>query len=466
MPTPPGFSGDTIAAVATPPGRGGVGIVRLAGPLAREVGARLFASARPGFAGLKPYRLHHGTIRDPGGRLLDEGMVAFMPGPGSYTGEDTVEFFCHGAPAVLRAVLAACFALGARPAGPGEFTKRAFLNGRLDLSQAAAVAELIAARGEAEADIARTRLSGAVGQAARELGAALDDLRAGICLAVDFPEEEVECLPKAAFATSVAAAIARIDGLLAATRRARPFRQGARAALFGRVNAGKSSLFNALLGADRALVADAPGTTRDYLEEGLDLDGLPVRLTDTAGLRATPDAVEAAGKARGMGLAAVAELGLFVVDGSTPYAPDAEAEALVEKLGPGKVLAVLSKADLPPGVPDPRERLAAMGLAAVAVSARTGFGLAALLTAMRARLTSDAGPPEPGAPAPSEREAASLAAARDELSALVTDIAADVPYDLMGARLETARTLVADITGETTADEVLNAVFERFCIGK
>lgn len=466
MPAPRDLAGDTIAAVATPPGRGGVGIVRISGPTAREVGARLFVSPRPQFRGLAPYRLHHGTLREPGGRVLDEGMAAFMPGPGSYTGEDTVEFFCHGAPAVLRAVLGACFALGARPAGPGEFTKRAFLNGRLDLSQAEAVAELIAARGTVEADIALSRLSGSVGQAARELGAALDELRAGICLAVDFPEEDVECLPKAAFATGVSAVIERIEELLAAARRARPFREGARAALFGRVNAGKSSLFNALLGADRALVAELPGTTRDYLEEGLDLDGLPVRLTDTAGLRDTPDAVEAAGKARGLGLAAGAELGLFVVDGSVPYTPDAEAEGLVTALGPGKVLAVLSKADLPPADPDPRQRLAALGLETVAVSARTGFGLTALVTAMRARLTNQAGPVEPDAPTPNEREAASLTAARAELTALVADIAADVPYDLMGARLETARSLVADITGETTPQDILNAVFDTFCIGK
>lgn len=466
MPRPETLLGETIAAVATPPGRGGVGIVRVSGPAARAIGARLFVSARPDFTGFKPSRLHHGTIRDPQGRVLDSGLVAFMPGPGSYTGEDTVEFFCHGAPAVLRAVLTACFALGARPAGPGEFTKRAFVNGRLDLSQAEAVAELIAARGAVEADIALTRLSGAVGQAARELGAALDDLRAGICLAVDFPEEEVECLPKAAFAAGVRAVLERIDSLLAAAARARPYRLGARAALFGRVNAGKSSLFNALIGADRALVADLPGTTRDYLEEGLDLDGLPVTLTDTAGLRETPDPVEAAGKARGLGRTALAELGLFVVDGSVPYVSDAEAEALLARLGADKVLAVVSKADLPPAAPDPKERLAALGLETVAVSARTGFGLTALLAAMQARLTRQTAVPEPDVPAPNDREAASLTAAREELTALLADIAANVPYDLLGARLETARALVADVTGETTPEAVLNAVFDRFCIGK
>ncbi len=457
---------DTIAAVATPPGRGAVGIVRVSGPDSLAVASRLFLSPRPGFSGLRPYHLHHGVLRAPSGRILDDAMAAFMPGPGSYTGEDTVEFFCHGSPAVLRSVLAAVFAYGARPAGPGEFTRRAYLSGRLDLSQAEAVAELIAARGEAAADLALARLSGGMGQAARELGLALDDLRAGVCLAVDFPDDEVECLPKASFGAGVEAVIDRIDGLLAAGRRARPFRDGARVALFGRVNAGKSSLFNALLGTDRALVADLPGTTRDYLEEGLDLDGLPVKLTDTAGLRLTPDAVEQAGKARGLALAGSADLGLYVVDGSVPYVADAEAGEVLATLGPDKVLAVLSKADLPAGSPDPGEMLLATGLETVAVSARTGLGLDALLTAIHARLTRDAGPCEPDMPAPSDREAASLATARDELAALLQDIRADLPYDLLGVRLEAAATALAGVTGETTPDDVINAVFSKFCIGK
>jgi len=458
--------GDTIAAIATPPGRGGVGIVRISGPLAKAVATKLFTAARPDFAGLRPYRLHHGTVHDASGRVLDEVMAAFMPGPGSYTGEDTAEIFCHGAPVVLAAVLAAACAVGARPAGAGEFTKRAYLNGRLDLSQAEAVAELIAARGEVDAALAVTRLAGGMGEAARELGRALGELRAGVCLAVDFPDEEVECQPKEAFADGVAAVMDRIDALLAAGRRARPFREGAVVALFGKVNAGKSSLFNAFLGTDRALVADQPGTTRDYLEEGLDLDGLPVRLTDTAGLRETPDAVEAAGKKRGRDRAGRADLGLYVVDGAAPYAPDPEAEELLALLGPRRVLVVVNKADLPAAGPGAAEALRARGLETVAVSARTGFGLTGLLTAMRERLTAGDGLPEPGATAPNAREAASLEAARLELAGLVADIRAGVPYDLLGVRLETAAALVSDITGETTPDDVLNAVFSKFCIGK
>ena len=457
---------DTIAAVATPPGRGGVGILRVSGPASRRIAERLFRSGRPEFTGLKPYRLHHGTFHAPGGKLLDEGLAAFMPAPGSYTGEDIVELYCHGSPAVLRSVLEAVYSLGARPAVPGEFTKRAYVNGRLDLSQAEAVAELIAARGAVQAELALTRLTGAMGDAARELGSALADLMAGICLAVDFPEEEVECLPKAAFAAGVAAVLARIDALLTAGRRARPYRQGATVALFGRVNAGKSSLFNALLGTDRAIVTDLPGTTRDYLEESLDLDGLPVRLTDTAGLRATDDAIEDMGKKRGMEKSRQASLGLYVVDGSTPFAPDPEAEAVLAELGPGKVLAVATKADLPPAEPAPLAALSGRGIQGVAVSARTGHGLTGLVAAIRSMLTAESGPPEPDTPAPSEREAAALTAARAELEALRGDITAAVPYDLMGVRLEAASVLLADIIGQTTPDDVLNAIFDRFCIGK
>lgn len=459
-------SGDTIAAQATPPGRGGVGIIRVSGPESRVLAERLFVPARPGFAGLRPYRLHHGHLRAPDGRLLDEAMVAFMPGPGSYTGEDTAELYCHGSPVVLLAVLAACHALGARPARPGEFTQRAFLNGRLDLSQAEAVAELIAARAEPEAALALDRLSGAMGRAARDLGAVLERLRAGVCLAVDFPEEDVECLSPEDFAAGIGEVLARLDALDRANRRARPFRQGARAALFGRVNAGKSSLFNALLGRNRALVADRPGTTRDFLEEELDLGGLPVRLTDTAGLGRTDDDLEQAGQDLGLGLAKAADLGLYVVDGARPLEPDPEAEAVLAALPPDRVLAVVTKADLPPADPDPLERLRRRGFDALRLSSRTGQGLDALVAAMRERLLAGDGALDPDVPAPSDREAACLAAAREELEGLLTDIRAGLPYDLLGVRLETAGRLLADVTGETTPEAVLNAVFSHFCIGK
>lgn len=458
-----GLPGETIAARATPPGRGGVGIIRISGPASPDVARQLFVPARKDVSELRPYRLHHGLVRTPAGRVLDEAMAVFMPGPGSYTGEDTVEFFCHGSPAVLAAVLAAVFEAGARPAGPGEFTKRAFLNGRLDLSQAEAVGELIAARADTEIDLAVTRLSGGMARAATELREALDALRAGICLAVDFPEEDVDCLPPEEFAARVEAVLDQVEALLAANRRARPFRQGLRVALFGRVNAGKSSLFNALLGRNRALVADCPGTTRDFLEESIDLDGLAVTLTDMAGLRETSDAVEQAGKEQGLALTRTADLGLYVVDGSMPFTPDAEAKAVIDALTPAKVLVVFTKADLPQAAAADD---APCSLPSVRISSRTGQGIADLTAAMRKRLLGESGLPEPGTPAPNEREAASLAAAREELTGLLGDIRAGIPYDLAGVRLETACRLLGDITGESTPDEVLASVFDRFCIGK
>jgi tRNA modification GTPase len=460
---------DMIVARATPPGAGGVAVVRLCGQGCRQAALSLFRSARPGFTDFRPYRLHHGHLHAPDGRRIDEVLAAFMPGPGSYTGEDTVEISCHGGPATTGAVVAACLEAGARPANPGEFTLRAFLNGRLDLSQAQAVAELVAAVTPVQADMALARLDGAMGNLVRELRHSLESLRAGVCLAVDFPEEDVECLSPEDFAAGAARAGDRIRRLLEAGARARPFREGASVALFGRVNAGKSRLFNALLGRERAIVTGIPGTTRDYLEETLDLSGMPVRLTDTAGLRETTDEAEQAGRDRGAARVRQAHLALFVVDGSVPLpaaADDAARElALARELGPGRAAAVVNKADLSPGAPDPAPTLSDMGFEVVRVSAATGQGLDRLTDLVRRRLGADNAPPA-DAIAPNQREAAALARAARELDALLEDLAAGVPYDLLGVRLETACAALSDITGEMTPEAVLRSIFDAFCIGK
>jgi len=276
---------DTITAIATAAGPGAVGIVRLSGPQAQALAHGLFRSPHPGFSGLRPRQLHHGSLVDAAGRVLDEVLAASMPGPGSFTGEDVVEFFCHGGPAVLRAVLEELLARGARLATPGEFTLRAFLNGRLDLTQAEAVAEMIAAPTRAALHLAQLKLSGALSRRIAALREVLESLRARLCLAVDFPDEDVECLPLPQLRQEALSAAGDVERLLAGVERARAWREGVLAVLAGRVNAGKSSLLNALVGRRRALVSATPGTTRDYLEEQLDLSGLLVRLVDTAGLR-------------------------------------------------------------------------------------------------------------------------------------------------------------------------------------
>ncbi len=453
----------TIAAVATPPGQGGVGIVRLSGPHSRRVLAALFRPAAPGFRDFRPYRLHHGHVLDADGRVLDEVLAVVMPGPGSFTGEDTAEIHCHGGRAVLAAVLEACCAQGARPARRGEFSYRAWRNGRLDLTQAEAVAETIAAPTRAAVHLAQVKLSGALGRRVAELRAGLEELKAQLCLAVDFPEEDVDCLPPGRLASEAARTLAALDALLAGVERTRAWREGALVVLRGPVNAGKSSLLNALAGRERAIVAESPGTTRDWLEEPLDLDGLPVRLVDTAGLRRTRDAVERHGLERGQDLAGQADLVLFLLDGSRPLS-DEDREAL-QALAPARTLAVMNKDDLPRAEPWPGAELAQRFEVAV-LSARTGAGLEALAARLRERLAESAPEPEADALAPNLRQAAALSAARAELAELIRETEQGLAYDLLGLRLDAACAALAGITGEIAAADILETVFSRFCIGK
>lgn len=456
-----GSDKDTIAAVATAPGQGGVGIVRISGPEARGIGDLMFRSALESFTGFKPYRLHHGWVLDEQNEPLDEVLAAFMPGPGSYTGEDVVEFNSHGGPAVVRAVLETALGHGARPAGPGEFTYRAFINGKLDLTQAEAVAEMIAAPTRAGVSLAGAKLSGALGEHVAGLRDKLELLRVQLCVAVDFPEEDVECLAPEEFLSGVAEVKDAIDALLASFERGRRWREGALAVLAGQVNAGKSSLMNALLGRERAIVTDIPGTTRDYIEEALELDGLPVRIVDTAGLRETVDTVELAGLERSRDLTAQADLVLLVIDRTRELSEDDR--ILAEANGPGKTLIVLNKTDQSGDVP---EWFAGKGFEFVEISAKHGDGLGKLTACIRNRIVSGKGEPDHGELVPNLRQSQALERAVAELQELVIDIESGVPYDLTGVRLETACAIMSEITGDITPDEVLNAVFGKFCIGK
>jgi tRNA modification GTPase len=462
---------DTIAALATPPGQGGIGVLRVSGALAKPIGQRLFRSSNPDFTDFKPYRLHHGRLveyseaPEKSPRVLDELLLAFMPGPRSYTGEDVVEFHCHGGPAILAAGLEAILRCGARLAERGEFTKRAFLNGRLDLTQAEAVAEAIAATSRPGLHLAQEKLQGRLGETVRELRVGLERLRQALCLALDFPEDEVECLAPEDLASGVRQTLERIRGLLANYRRLRCWREGGLAALVGRVNVGKSSLLNALLGWRRAIVTDIPGTTRDFIEESLILDGLPVRVADTAGLRDSDDPVEQEGVLRGRELMAQADLTLFVLDAGAlaNSGLDAEERRLAETLDPSTTLLVLNKRDL---LPDPAPPLpnALEHFTGIAVSAKNGLGLDALTASIRERLAGQADP-ETHALAPNLRQSQALERAALELQALL-DEHAFTPYDLLSVRLETACVALAEITGDIASEDVLNSVFESFCIGK
>ncbi|GAB7081767.1 tRNA uridine-5-carboxymethylaminomethyl(34) synthesis GTPase MnmE [Megalodesulfovibrio paquesii] len=473
-------AGDTIAAIATPAGQGGVGVVRVSGPASRQVLAEIFRPSAPGFTGFLPRYLHHGHVVDCCGAVLDECLAVLFPAPHSFTGEEVAELQCHGGGVLVRAVLERVLGTGlARLALAGEFSKRAFLNGKLDLAQAEAVAEAITAPTLAAARLAQDRMSGALSRRIEGLRADLESLKRDCCLAVDFPEDEVECLPPDVFQAQVQAVARAVSGLAAQHRRTRLVREGALVVLAGRVNAGKSSLLNALLGRQRAIVSDLPGTTRDYLEESLLLDGLAVRLVDTAGLRqggdptsdapAVLDEAEAQGIARSRELMDGADLILLVMDArlaawADPGSPERQLLRRVEGAMPRTpVLPVINKIDLVqfPAIP------ALTGAAeAVAVSAVTGQGVDDLVQAMSACLRTAACEGKTDVLTPNLRQTQLLDAAGQELLALLEAQQAGLPYDLLAVRLDAAISLLAEITGAITSEAILEQIFSSFCIGK
>jgi len=460
----PKLANDTIAAIATPPGDGGVGIIRISGTNCRTIAAKVFKPVSQSFTDFTPYRLHYGHVLDTDGKELDDVLAAFMPGPNSYTGEDVIEINCHGGRAVLAAVLEEILALGARLAERGEFTYRAFMNGRMDLSQAEAVAEMIHAPTKAAMHLAQIKLSGLLGDKISDLRLRLENLRALLVVAVDFPEDEVECLSPGDLIATSSEVRGEIETLLSAVDRTRAWREGALVVLAGRVNAGKSSLMNALLGRNRAIVTDQPGTTRDYLEESINLDGLNIRLADTAGIRQTDDAIETAGLEMGRELMDKSDLILFLTDGTAPLSDDAM--AIANTLDANKTLAILNKSDLPGFESKNGSPLLELCFEALQVSAKVGTDIDTLCARIRDRVLQEAGQPDPDELAPNARQATVLTAASDELLLLEQDTDAGIPYDLLSVRLETACDILSGITGEIASNDILNSIFDSFCIGK
>jgi len=460
----PRLSKDTIAAIATPPGDGGVGIVRISGVDCRAIASTIFRATKADFTDFTPYKLHYGHVLDTDKRELDDVLCAFMPGPNSYTGEDVIEINCHGGRAVLAAVLQEALDRGARLAERGEFTYRAFMNGRIDLTQAEAVAEMIHAPTKAAMHLAQVKLSGLLGEKISSLRMKLEQLRAQLVVAVDFPDDEVECLSPEDLIKTSAEVRTEIETLLSAVDRTRAWREGALVVLAGRVNAGKSSLMNALLGRNRAIVTDQPGTTRDYLEESVNLDGLNVRLADTAGIRKTDDAIEAAGLEMGRELMDRADLVLLLADGVKPMTDETMSTA--DTLDAKNTLAVLNKSDLPDFDADNSKPLTDLGFEVIDISAKTGQDIDTLCARIRDRVLRGAGEPDPDELAPNARQAKELEEAAEELLFMEQDTEAEIPYDLLSVRLETACNALSGITGEITSNEVLNSIFDSFCIGK
>lgn len=457
---------DTIVALSTPPGRGAIGVLRLSGPTAHAIVAGLSGRTTP-FPDRRATRVR---IAVAAGRastqaIRDEALVTVFAGPRSYTGEDMAEVACHGSPVVLEGVLLAAVDRGARLAGPGEFTLRAFLNGRLDLTQAEAVADLVNAVTPQQAQIAFAQLDGSVTATIEAIDRELFDLVARLEASLDFPDEGYHFVESGTVAAGLGRVSARIDGLLAQGARGRMLREGAVVSMAGRPNVGKSSLFNALLQADRAIVSAIPGTTRDLLTERVDVAGIPVRLVDTAGLREARDEVEREGVSRARGAMASADLAMVVLDRSRPLTD--EDEALLARSSSHRRLVVINKIDLPPAWTSDR----VPGLAeidAVCVSVKTGEGVDGLTARLGRAL---AGGPECVATTivTNVRHLTLLEQARAAIGR-----ASDAIYKSKGliseefvlVDLQEASTALEEITGRHSSEDLLAHIFEHFCIGK
>ena len=440
---------DTIVANATPPGRGGIGIVRISGPETRAIGT--------GVLGQLPAPRHAAVavFSDGAGQTIDVGLAIYFPAPNSFTGEDVLELHGHGGPVVMDLLIARTLELGARLARPGEFTERAYHNDKLDLVQAEAIADLIAA-GSAEAARAALRsLSGVFSHEIQGLAARVMELRAYVEAAIDFPDEDAEFLATPDVRDRLAEINAQFAAIAETVRQGRALRDGLHVVIAGRPNAGKSSLLNALAGFDAAIVTAIPGTTRDLLRERIHVDGLPIHVVDTAGLRDTDDVIEIEGVRRARMEMSRADLVLYVVDATLGFA----AGELATLPGGTTTLVVWNKVDLPDARPVPvlEDR------PAIAMSALTGHGIDTL----REQLKSAAGyQSESGAWSARRRHLDALARAQSLFEVAQGRLAERAAFELVAEELRQAHLALGEITGEVSSDALLGAVFATFCIGK
>ena len=459
---------DTIAAIATPAGPGAIGILRLSGPRAAEIAAACFCPL--GEKGLldHPVRtLVYGDLLDREGQPIDRVLCTYSRGPSSYTGEDTAEIHCHGSPMVLTLGLEALFAQGARQAGPGEFTQRAFLNGRLDLAQAEAVADLLDAQSREGARHAAGQLSGALSRRVGEIYSALVDLMAHFHAVLDYPDEDIDPFTQEQLSQDLTQQETALERLLATYRRGRQLSRGVRCAIVGRPNAGKSSLLNALVGYERAIVTDIPGTTRDTVEENVELGGVPLRLIDTAGLRDSADPIEQLGVERSRAAMEEAELILLVVDAAAEVtAEDADLARAVAESGKPWIF-VAAKQDLVEqstsvGLIGTEGRAAAR---TVELSSKTGEGLDSLAQAVAELFPRDAGSGY-GELLTNARQAQAAQRALEGVRRAREALELGITPDALLTDVEEALSALGELTGQSVREDVTARIFQRFCVGK
>jgi tRNA modification GTPase len=458
---------DTIVAVATPPGRSALGLVRLSGPQAVTIADQVFrASGRQTLLSAPSHTLLHGFVYDAD-RVVDEVMAVALRAPRSFTGEDIVEISGHGSPVTLAAIVHLLLAKGARLAAPGEFTFRAFSNGKMDLAQADAVCDLIEAKTALAAHTAMAQLSGTLSARILSFRRGLIDLLSHIEVALDYAEEEIPSISDETLATTLRGLATAIEKLRQTADKGRFLRDGLKAAIVGRPNAGKSSLLNALLERERAIVTDIPGTTRDTLEETLDMRGIPVVIIDTAGLRAhTADAVEKIGQERTKAALRTADVVLWLIDASAPLAAEDRIIAgLLKEYGKEAATIVLcNKSDQPPRM-DPAEFAALFPAATpLAISALTRAGIEVLEEAIIALATITEMPES--TPVVNLRHRDALGRVHAAITETLGALTAGATEEIIAFHLREALNTLGEITGETTTEEILENIFSRFCVGK
>lgn len=454
----------TIAAISTPPGSGGIGIIRISGDDALSVLQRIFT---PHVAGctFMSHHLYYGHIVDPAdGRILDEVLAVYMQAPRTYTREDVVEIHCHGSFVVLQNVLELILSEGVTLAAPGEFTKRAFLNGRIDLTRAEAVIDILSARTRKGVDLAQAQLAGALYQRIDDIRKSLVQMRAVIEVAIDFPDEDVEIVDHNHLIHQLQAEVIEpLERLLASVDQGKIYREGISIVIAGLPNVGKSSLMNTLLEEERALVTEIPGTTRDTIEEYLDVHGMPVRLIDTAGIRETAEKVEEMGIRRAKSQINEADLVLFMLDGAKGVSD--EDLGLYATLHHKPMLVVVNKIDLAPvdhHFTDPLQTNAPV----VHISAGTHQGIDDLKDAIFQYVAVSAEQWEEQGCAPNIRHKQALLQAHSAGLRVRDALAAGVTSDLVAIDLQECLDQLGDIIGETTTEDILDVIFEQFCLGK
>ena len=472
--SPPGSTEETIAAIATPPGPGGIGIIRISGPLALHILQQIFIPHRkdpsPDYVS---HRMYYGYVADPKSPApIDEVLVVYMRGPNTYTREDVVEIQSHGSYLVLQEILCIILAHGARLAEPGEFTKRAFLNGRLDLTQAEAVLELIEARTDEARSVAIGQLQGKLHERILAIQENLLSLKAFIEVAIDFPEDETDILDSHALSRQIRTDVAEpLETLISRAEEGKIFREGISAVILGRPNVGKSSLLNTLLEEDRALVTPIPGTTRDTIEEFVNIKGMPVRIVDTAGIRHTIETVEEMGIQRARAKLADADLVLFMLDATESLTEEDQAlySSIRQNSKKQKVLLVLNKIDIGSNTSPEQYRTGLGNEELVAVSAKHHTGISELKDSVFSLITGRTKGPgwDPGAAAvPNVRHKAAMEKALEACRRAQKGLETNISPDLLAIDIQSALEYLGDIVGETTPEDVLDMIFERFCIGK